>query len=497
VLRDASLLDRAIELVSPRTALRRAQARVALGQVRAYEAATLGRRGAGWNPGGGTSSMELGFGLARIRNRARQMFRDNEYALAAIDARVSNAVGTGITVRPVDARERAVWDAWWSTKLCDADDVLNGPALTRLIDTHLEVDGEVLIRRRLRRPEDGLEIPLQLQVLEADHLDESRTGVIEGRLCILGIAHDALGRRVGYYLFREHPGELATASMPRRDSVFVPASEVLHVFDRRRASQIRGVSRLATSLMRLRNLADYEDAELVRKKIEACFVAMVTTDSDTTHLTGDLVQLDGNSRKAGEKVSPGMIKYLRPGESVDFGDPTPSAGGGEFTRRQLHAIAAGAGITYAQLTGDMSQANFASNRMGLIQFRQLIDQHQWLVLVPQVIEPIRAWFREAAFVAGRIGAPNGAHKITMPRRHYVDPLKDAQAAKEETRGGSMSLSEVIRERGDDPDEVFAEIAAERKKLADLGIVVDSDAAVPKAGGPAADAAEPAAAQGAP
>jgi lambda family phage portal protein len=477
VPREIPLLDRALELVSPRIALRRAQARVALDQVRAYEASTLGRRGAGWNPSGGSSSSELGFGLARIRNRARQLFRDNEYALAAIDARVSNAVGTGITVRPVDARERQVWDRWWNTTACDADGILNGPALVRLVDTHLEVDGEVLIRRRTRRPEDGLEVPLQLQVIEADQLDESRTGLIDGRVCLLGVAHDALGRRVGYYLHREHPGELATAALPRRDSVFVPASEVLHVFDRRRATQIRGVSRLAATLMRLRNLADYEDAELVRKKIEACFVAFVTTDSDTTHLSGDLLSLDSNTRKAGEKVSPGMIKYQRPGETVEFGDPSPSAGGGEFTRRQLHAIAVGAGITYAQLTGDMSQANFASNRMGLIQFRQLIDQHQWLVLVPQVIEPIRLWFR----FAGRFDLTS-AHKITMPRRHYVDPLKDELAAKEATRGGSLSLSEVIRERGDDPDEVFAEIAAERAKLKALGLVVDTDAAVAKAGG---------------
>jgi capsid protein len=37
------------------------------------------------------------------------------------------------------------------------------------------------------------------------------------------------------------------------------------------------VPRLAVSLMKLRDLDEYEEAELVRKKIEACFAAFVRT----------------------------------------------------------------------------------------------------------------------------------------------------------------------------------------------------------------------------
>ncbi|HRO62040.1 MAG TPA: phage portal protein, partial [Burkholderiaceae bacterium] len=321
---------------------------------------------------------------------------------------------------------------------------------------------------------DGLPVPLQLQVLEADHLDSGRTEELrDGGFILQGIEFDALGRRRAYWLYPTHPGDGRGALVSHR----VPAERVLHLFERLRPGQVRGVPWFAPVMLKLRDLDAYDEAELVRKKIEACFVAFVTTGDDRATL-GDLKAADdgGPGQPRNEKLAPGLIKYLKPDESVEFGNPTPTASGGEFTRRQLHAIAAGCRMTYAQLTGDYSQSNFSSSRMGLIEFRQMMDQQQWLVFVPQMVKPIRRWFREAAETAGKpIGS--AADKITMPRRHYIDPLKDVAASKEEVRGGAKTLSEWIREQGEDPDATFAERAAELQKLKALGIVVDTDPTV--------------------
>ena len=53
----------------------------------------------------------------------------------------------------------------------------------------MEQDGEVLIRLRARRLEDGLPVPLQIQVLEIDWLDSSKMGA-NGPNTIIGLLPD-------------------------------------------------------------------------------------------------------------------------------------------------------------------------------------------------------------------------------------------------------------------------------------------------------------------
>jgi hypothetical protein len=126
--------------------------------------------------------------------------------------------------------------------------------------------------------EDGLPVPFQLQVLEPDHLDNGKTeDMADGGYILQGIEFDALGRRRAYWLFPVHPGETRGRSLASRP---VPARQVLHLFERLRPGQVRGVPWFAPVILKLRDLDDYDDAELMRKKIEACFAAFVTGAQD-------------------------------------------------------------------------------------------------------------------------------------------------------------------------------------------------------------------------
>ncbi len=468
----AGLWERAIEQLFPRWALQRTIARVGLAQARSYDAAKTGRRTAGWNTSGGSANVELGEGLARIRNRARDTIRNNEFGKRAVGVLASNVVGYGVTINPADKSEAAAWQAWSDSLECDADGADSLAGLLRLAVTERFGAGEVLIRRRWRKPSDGLTVPMQIQVLEADHLDEGRNGVLDnGNICILGKEFDALGRCVAYWLFPQHPGEITGWQPHSLQSRRVLASEIIHYYRRDRPSAVRGVSELAVSLMRYRDLADYHEAELIRKKMEACVMAIITTDGQDSRLG-----MPGDAPRQ-EKMQPGIISRIKSTESVTFNNPAPSAGGGEFTRFQLHALAVGSGITYAQLTGDMSQANFASNRMGLIEFRQMVEQEQWLDLVPKVIRPIRQWWREAAQLAGIKLGNASQDKISMPRKQQVDPYKDTQTAKEMIRGGGMTQSEWLREQGFTFEEYVTERKQELEALKAAGLILDTDSAV--------------------
>lgn len=468
----ANVVDRAIELAFPGWALKRSWARMGLEHARAYDAAKVGRRTSGWYASSGSANAEILQGLSRIRNRARDTVRNNEYAKRAVNVFATNVVSSGITLTPADPREAKEWRQWSDSLICDADNVDNLAGLLHLAVTHRFGDGEGFLRRRWRRPSDGYRIPLQIQLLESDFLDETRTGPMgNGNICILGKEYDQLGNCVAYWMFPEHPGEISGRISRSIESRRVPASEIIHYYRRDRASAVRSVSELAVSLMRFRDTADWEDAELIRKKMEACIVAIISSNSPDKSLG-----LAG-SEKGVEKMRPGMIARTGATDKVDFNNPVPSAGGGEFMRHQLHALAVGSGITYAQLTGDMSQANFASNRMGLIEFRQMVEVEQWVHLVPKVIMPLRMWWREAAQLAGVPLGDVAGDKISMPRKHAVDPLKDTLTWKEAIRGGGRTLTDVLREDGRTLQDYIQERKQELAELNAAGIIVDTDAAV--------------------
>lgn len=467
-----NFIDNVISYVSPAAGVKRAQARMAMEVVRGYDAAKVGRRTAGWNAGSGSANAEIAPALSRVRNRCREVVRNNEYAARALDSLVSNTVGDGITVK---AHDQELFDNW--SEECDADGQLDFPGLIELAVRTRRESGEAIIRLRSRQPEDGLTVPLQIQVLEPDHLDSSKNGPLKnGNYAIAGVEFNLIGQRVAYWLFPIHPGEVASYRLNSLESKRVPASEVIHYYRKRRPSQVRGMPELAVSLMRLRDLGDYEQAELVRKKIESCFVAIIRTDDPGTRM-GDVRQGQANGGQPQEKVSPGMMKYVSNSEGVEFGTPNASGGYGEYTSTQLHAIAAGAGVMYSQMTGDLKSFNFSSYRAGLVEFRQIIKAEQWLALKPMVLVPIMKRFQDVAKLSGASKAPSKRAIFTMPKLQWVDPLKDVMAAKEEHRGGMKSLSESIRERGEDPDKVFAEIKKERATLKEFGIITDSDAAV--------------------
>jgi lambda family phage portal protein len=484
-------LDKTIGYLAPEAGLRRVRARAALGvitQSRAYDAARIDRRTSGWKATSTSANAEIGPAFRISRDRSRDLVRNNPYATKALNALVSKSVGTGIRAR-MDKGAKKVWENW--VKSCDFDGHFDLYGIQMLAARAAFESGEVLIRRIRKTSGD---VPLQLQVLEPDYLDPTRYGPqANGNYAIAGVEINLQGQVVAYWLYDQHPGE--NVLLPRSLwSHRVDASEVIHFYEKRRPGQLRGMPRLASSIIKLRDLDEYEEAELVRKKIEACFVAFVHGGNPNTPLGEASTDTSVTPAKRNETLSPGIIEYLGQNEEVSFGSPSSSSGYGDYTKTQLHAIAAGAGVTYELLTGDLSQVNFSSIRAGQNDFRDMIDQWRWIDFIPVVCNRIEAWFMDAAWTAGSIRTRNYTALWTAPKWPYVDPLKDIQAMKEEIRGGLSSLSEKIRQNGDDPQEVFAEKASELKELKALNVVVDSDAAVAVNGRPAIPA-DTAAAEG--
>lgn len=490
-----SLLERVMERLRPGASLARAFASHQMSAVREarshYDAARRARRGQHWRVGGDDANAATRGNIAPLRSIARDMVRNNAHARRAVDSIVSNTVGTGIVpqVRGVSRKKQKSIEAllWkhFGTPAIDADGMHNLAGLQAVAMRTIVTSGEVLVRRRWRRPEDRLPLPFQIQILEPDFLDATKDGPMDnGNHAVQGIEFDRLGRRVAYWLFSEHPGSATTYRLPV--SKRVPASEVAHIFLADRPGQVRGVSWFAPVILKMRDFADYGDAQLVRQKIAACFAAFVTGDPDTEQA------LDGEESATGrpvESFEPGMIEYLEPGQSVEFASPPKVDDYESFQLATLHEIAAGLNIPYTVLTGDLRQVNFSSGRMGWLEFGRMIDQWRALMLEPMLLYRLARWAAEALLVSKGIRDDFDIDWIA-PRREMIDPEKEIRAAKEAVRCGFSSRSHEQRRFGHDPDDLEDEIAADNERADELGLIFDSDPRKTAAQGSAQAADDP-------
>lgn len=439
--------------------------------ARRFEGAAGGRRNDGWRSSGTDANAEIGPALARLRNRARDLRRNNPYAERAVTGIADNVVGAGIVPRPTAKSARAnkrlieLWKAWGETFLCDADGLENFYGLQHKIMEAVPEGGEVLVRRRRRKSADNLPVPLQLQVLEADFLDEEKNGANGNNLIIQGIEFDPLGKRVAYWLFDEHPG--ASNVWKSINSRRIDAADVIHIFLPKRPGQARGYSWFAPVMQRLRNFDEMEDAIMEQAKIAACFAAFVTKDEGST---------SSNKRPPlVERVEPGIIQELGQGESVSFGTPPVFNGYSTYSWQGLHAISVGLGVPYELVTGDLKGVNFSSGRMGWLHFARRVDVWQWRMLIPQLCEGVWTWFIEAQMlVPGGVLEAAGA-EWTPPRRDMVDPKAEIEAVKQRLRNGLVTWPDALRELGiTDPNAHAKNIQEANELLDSLGLILDCD-----------------------
>lgn len=429
---------------------------------RSYDGARNDRRSGGWVAANSSANTEILPQLSILRNRSRELVRNNPYAAKAMRVLASNRIGTGIIATIKDKQIASLWNKW--VKVCDADWQYDFNGIQRLIAMTEAESGECLIRFRYRKMSDGLPVPVQLQILEPDFIDTTKNENLKNKGWIQnGIEFSPIGERVAYWLFNQHPGESITNTIVK--SSRIPASDIIHFFDRKRPGQMRGVPILAPIMMTANDLNEFVEATLVRKAAEACIAAVVETDDENRSIGNE--SIDDQMRI--EELAPGMVQYLSPGEKLTFTNPSASQGDIGYVADRLHAIAAGIGITYEQLTGDLSQVNYSSIRAGTLDFRREIEQWQWLNFVPSFLNTVIEKFLETAFAAGLIPSTDIEYDWTTPRFDWVDPMKDVQGEQLELSMGLKTWSEAVRARGFNPDLLFEELKAEREKFKSAGM----------------------------
>jgi len=449
-------------------------------QRRSLDAGSVSRR---WPAGARLSNLNsdiLGQGRT-IRERAAYYSQNNAHGRAAVAALVSNIVGPGIVPSPQhpDPAERArlaeLWLRW--TDQADFDNggdfyQLQALAVRQMVETG-ESFGHLIA--------DGPELPLSIRLLHPSQIPiEWSVGSVVNPLVRGGVEFDTQGRRLAYWALPFRPDDpLLALTTAAYTPVRLPASEVVHLMDPAEPGQIRGLSWFAPVMVALSELDQMSDAALVGAKVRNLIcAAMIDPEGNGGGLAGD--QTGGTLDVS---LEPGAILPFQPGRNIEFFDPKESTAYGPFTKEHLRAIAAGLGLPYELLTGDLSSVNYSSIRAGLVEFRKRLSYWQHSVVVFRFCRPVWDRFIGAAVLAGLIDPAHYArdtvayHRVEWlpPRQEWIDPLKDAQAEIEAINAGLMSRRQAVAARGGDVDQLRAEIAAERAADQVAGLTFEAPA----------------------
>lgn len=441
------------------------------------EGAMSRRRLRGWQPPLENINSLVASGGPRLLARSRELVLTNGYAANACESYAANLVGDGIKpsslIEDGELRDKVqqLWLAW--TIEADADGLTDFYGLQAMIAREMFVAGECFVRIRPRRTEDGLRVPMQLQLLQSEMLPFEKVETApNGNLIRCGIEFDRIGRRVAYHFRRRHPGDSTDRSVDFPETTRVPAEDVLHIYRPIDAGQIRGLPHVAPAMVRLFLLDQYDDAELDRKKTAAMFAGFITKNAPDEALMGEIE--DEGTGIGIASLEPGTLQVLLPGEDIKFSSPADVGGGYEaFQYRTLLSISASLGLPYHLVTGDVRQANYSSLRAELVEFRRRIGQLQHGVMAHQFCRPIWQRWLETAALSGALNLPDMARAKPVhwipPRWDWVDPLKDIQAQLLGIEAGLVSRRKAVEATGYDIEEIDRENAADAERAAALGL----------------------------
>ena len=295
---------------------------------------------------------------------------------------------------------------------------------------------------------------VKVQTLLPEQLDASvnrETG--DGGRIIAGVEFDQLDRIVAYWI-RPTGDEFRPMTQPVR----VDAADVCHLFDRRWPGQCRGISWLANVATAIVELDGTQDAAQVKAKASALLCGLIKSLDGGSTVAADMQSL--------QPMTPGALVELPVGTDVTFTPTSDFASLGDFLRHMTRVVAAGVGVPYELLAGDLSQVNYSSAKLGLEAFKRRVKTVRASILVSRFLRPLWQRFVTLEILSGRLNAfmrdPSPFFDVSFlfPEWAALDPLKEAEADVILLRAGLRSRQEIIAGRGRDPSEVDAEIEAD-------------------------------------
>lgn len=462
---------------------------------RNFAAAMANRLTADWLNVSGSIDRDIRSGIRMVRDRARDLSKNNDYAKKFTRLLRLNVVGPygfklqnkakdpgGAIDTLANTKIEEAWNDWSRRQNCSVDGKLSLRGIQDVLINRAGCDGEALIRIvRNKQAKYGI----QLQLIDADLLDEMKnTKLTNGNYVKMGVEVDKWRRPINYFLRPVTPEQElygSNAYITTYNWDVLNASELIHGFDQEYPAQTRGISWLVQSMIRLKFLQGWEEAAVVNARVSAAKMGFFKDlpNQVGSAYTGTDQDAAGNTITSAE---PGSFEELPHGMDFVPWDPKyPDAMHEMFMRTQLRGISSGLGVAASSLSNDLSDVNYSSIRAGLVEEREqwkLVQQ--WFTEL--YLEQIFTVWLESALLSGDLNLPMSKfEKLNKPtfigrRWAWVDPLKDIQAKIAEIRAGLTTATQVVAEQGDDLEEIYMELQKEKDLAAKYGLEFDRSTA---------------------
>lgn len=446
--------------------------------VRNYSASNTGRLYQDWVAGDTSADTEIYSALVRLRNRARDLARNNDYVLRFLNLVKTNVVGhRGVSLqvksrifngklnRTANDIIESGWKEFCKKQNCTVTGRISMIDLKKLIMTAVPRDGEILIRKVKLFPHSSH--LFALQPIEADQLDHTLNMTLSnGNKIIMGVEKDKWGRPVAYHLLTRHPGDTLNADYSRFDRERIPADEIIHLFIQERVNQSRGVTWLAAPATRCKMLDGYEESELVASRTGASTMGIFVNPDAEEYIEDD--GEDSEGQESGTDVlfdaEPGTFKQAPDGYDLKLFDPNhPNAAFADFEKAILRGIASGLNVSYVGLANDLEGVSYSSIRQG-----EMADRDNWKMLQIWLIEHFcedvfEAWLTQFLSFGGSslelMKFDQYNKPVWRPRGwQWVDPDKESKAVERDVGNHIKSMWASAAEKGDDLEEIFIENA---------------------------------------
>lgn len=462
-----SWIDSAITWISPEWGYKREAWKQGLENIRNYDSGNYGRLNTNWRSVNESAEQTDRISRDSVRARARDLERNSDMMNSVTGAFRRNIIGRGYNLQvetgdpDLNREVLRLWKKWCKKSNCDVTGMQNLNQMLRMAVQRKKIDGGILFVKCYTS--DGM-LPFKLQAMEVDELDSAQlTTKNTGNRVVGGIEYNRYNKPVGYF-FRQYEIDGFTISEP----VYVEAKDVIFYYTKRRPSQIREMSDLSPTITRVRDTNEFMTAVSVKERIAACLSVFIKKETPAVSTAGRTGTGKGESPRYsydGKTLTPGMIRELNAGDSVEFVNPAGQAtDAAAYIKIQERLVGAGQGLSYEATSRDMSQSTYSSARQGLIE-----DDMTYYEEVEQILDimsEIYETFFISAVLSGNLPAPGFWDKKDRYLKHtwikspkqWIDPAKEANATKIALHSGQKTFSQVAAENGKDWKDQIDEMA---------------------------------------
>ncbi len=470
------IIEKTIEIFSPRRAYEREMWRQGLDAIRGYDAAGFGRLNAGWRVHNESAETTDRMSRDVVRARARDLERNSDITQSILHAYKRNVVGKGYTLRAMTGDDELnkqiekAWKRWCKARNCDVTGEQSFTQILRMMVERKRVDGGILV---LYRYTPGGVVPFKLQCLEVDELDTTVTTPRHvGNKVVGGIEYNKYRRPIGYWI-RQYDLEGWTL----QDPVYIDAKDVFFLKAKHRPSQLREMSDLAPTITRIRDTNEFITAVSVKERIAACLSVLIkkAIPSGGFGRSGGRGP-DGQVDYTGKKLGPGMIMEMNAGDEAQVVDPKGAATDATaFLKTQQGLIGAGQGLSYEATSRDMSGATYSSARQNAIEDESTYTEE--IELLEAFMSEVYEHFVISGYLTGLFKIPGFWDKKTdfldhswvkAPKK-WIDPAKESTADKTALQSGQKTFQDLCAERGKDWKEAVQEMAEVLQYGREIGI----------------------------